>query len=377
MSVIIKKVSSKDDLMKFIQFGIDLYKENEYFVPPLIYDERATLNRSKNPAFDHCDASYFLAYREGKIVGRIGVFINYKSNERWNQKYGRFGFVDFIDDNDVVDALFGAAESWARSRGMEKIHGPLGFTDLDHEGMLIEGFDRLGTMATIYNYPYYPKHLERMGYMKDKDWLEFLIQIPSEVPERFSRMADIVKKRFGLIVKHFDRKQDVYPYAKEMFKLINRAYKDLYGYVELSERQIDYYIDMYIPMIRLEFVTLVLRQNDNKLVGVGIGLPSMSDALRKAKGRFLPNGWYHLYKALKGKGHNGILDLLMVAVDPEYQGKGVNALMFNEFIPAANKLGMTMAESNVELEDNNRVHSLWNGLEVEQHKRRRAFIKNL
>ncbi|MDD2590080.1 MAG: hypothetical protein PHO13_05860 [Fermentimonas sp.] len=377
MSVIIKKVSSKDDLMKFIQFGIDLYKENEYFVPPLIYDERATLNRSKNPAFDHCDASYFLAYREGKIVGRIGVFINYKSNERWNQKYGRFGFVDFIDDNDVVDALFGAAESWARSRGMEKIHGPLGFTDLDHEGMLIEGFDRLGTMATIYNYPYYPKHLERMGYMKDKDWLEFLIQIPSEVPERFSRMADIVKKRFGLIVKHFDRKQDVYPYAKEIFKLINRAYKDLYGYVELSERQIDYYVDMYIPMIRLEFVTLVLRQNDNKLVGVGIGLPSMSDALRKAKGRFLPNGWYHLYKALKGKGHNGILDLLMVAVDPEYQGKGVNALMFNEFIPAANKLGMTMAESNVELEDNNRVHSLWNGLEVEQHKRRRAFIKNL
>lgn len=377
MSVIIKKVSSKDDLMKFIQFGIDLYKENEYFVPPLIYDERATLNRSKNPAFDHCDASYFLAYREGKIVGRIGVFINYKSNERWNQKYGRFGFVDFIDDNDVVDALFGAAESWARSRGMEKIHGPLGFTDLDHEGMLIEGFDRLGTMATIYNYPYYPKHLERMGYMKDKDWLEFLIQIPSEVPERFSRMADIVKKRFGLIVKHFDRKQDVYPYAKEMFKLINRAYKDLYGYVELSERQIDYYVDMYIPMIRLEFVTLVLRQNDNKLVGVGIGLPSMSDALRKAKGRFLPNGWYHLYKALKGKGHNGILDLLMVAVDPEYQGKGVNALMFNEFIPAANKLGMTMAESNVELEDNNRVHSLWNGLEVEQHKRRRAFIKNI
>ncbi len=377
MSVIIKKVSSKDDLMNFIQFGIDLYKENEYFVPPLIYDERATLNRSKNPAFDHCDASYFLAYREGKIVGRIGVFINYKSNERWNQKYGRFGFVDFIDDNDVVDALFGAAESWARSRGMEKIHGPLGFTDLDHEGMLIEGFDRLGTMATIYNYPYYPKHLERMGYMKDKDWLEFLIQIPSEVPERFSRMADIVKKRFGLIVKHFDRKQDVYPYAKEIFKLINRAYKDLYGYVELSERQIDYYVDMYIPMIRLEFVTLVLRQNDNKLVGVGIGLPSMSDALRKAKGRFLPNGWYHLYKALKGKGHNGILDLLMVAVDPEYQGKGVNALMFNEFIPAANKLGMTMAESNVELEDNNRVHSLWNGLEVEQHKRRRAFIKNL
>ncbi|MDD4777324.1 MAG: hypothetical protein PHV53_03440 [Fermentimonas sp.] len=377
MSVIIKKVSSKDDLMKFIQFGIDLYKDNEYFVPPLIYDERATLNRSKNPAFDHCDATYFLAYRDGVIVGRIGVFINFKSNERWNQKHARFGFVDFIDDDDVVDSLFGAAESWARARGMEKIHGPLGFTDLDHEGMLIEGFDRLGTMATIYNYPYYPKQMERMGYFKDKDWVEFLIQIPPEVPERFSRMGEVIKRRFGLTVKHIERKQDVYPYAKEMFMLINKAYRDLYGYVELSERQIDYYVDMYIPMIRLEFVTLVLRQNDNKLVGVGIGLPSMSDALRKAKGRFLPNGWYHLYKALKGKGHNGILDLLIVAVDPEYQGKGINALMFNEFIPAANKLGMTMAESNIELEDNSRVHSLWNGLDVEQHKRRRAFIKNI
>ncbi|HHU41607.1 MAG TPA: hypothetical protein GXZ44_04800 [Fermentimonas caenicola] len=377
MSVIIKKVTSKDDLMKFIQFGIDLYKGNEYFVPPLIYDERATLNRSKNPAFDHCDATYFLAYRDGEIVGRIAVIINYKSNERWNQKHARFGFVDFIDDEDVVDSLFGAAESWARSRGMEKIHGPLGFTDLDHEGMLIEGFDRMGTMATIYNYPYYQKHMERMGYVKDKDWVEFLIQIPPEVPERFSRMGEIVKKRFGLTVKHLQRKQDVYPYAREMFILINNAYKDLYGYVELSDKQIDYYVDMYIPMIRLDFVTLVLRQNDNKLVGLGIGLPSMSDALRKAKGRFLPNGWYHLYKALKGNGHNGVLDLLMIAVDPEYQGKGVNALMFNEFIPAANKLGMTKAESNIELEDNSKVHSMWNGLEYEQHKRRRAFIKNI
>ena len=377
MSVIIKKVTSKDDLMKFIQFGIDLYKGNDYFVPPLIYDERATLNRAKNPAFDHCDATYFLAYREDEIVGRIAAIINHKSNERWNQKHARFGFVDFIDDNDVVDSLFGAAESWSRARGMDKIHGPLGFTDLDHEGMLIEGYDRMGTMATIYNYPYYKEQIERLGYVKDKDWVEFLIQIPSEVPDRFSRMADVVKKRFGLTVKHFQKKQEIYPYAREMFILINKAYKDLYGYVELTDKQIDYYVEMYIPMIRLEFVTLVLRQTDNKLVGVGIGLPSMSKGLRNARGRFLPNGWYHLYKALKGNGHGGVLDLLMIAVDPEYQGKGVNALMFNEFIPAANKSGMTAAESNVELEDNSKVHSLWNGLDVEQHKRRRAYIKNL
>ena len=377
MSVIIKKVTSKDELMKFIQFGIDLYKGNDYFVPPLIYDERATLNRSKNPAFSHCDATYFLAYRDNNIVGRIAAIINHKSNERWNQKHARFGFVDFIDDNDVVDSLFGAAESWARTRGMEKIHGPLGFTDLDHEGMLIEGFDRMGTMATIYNYPYYKKQIERLNYTKDKDWVEFLIQIPQGVPDRFSRMAEVVKKRFGLTVKHFQKKKEIYPYAREMFVLINRAYKDLYGYVELTDKQIDYYVEMYIPMIRLDFVTLVLRQNDNKLVGVGIGIPSMSIGLRNAKGRFIPSGWYHLYKALKGNGHGGVLDLLMIAVDPEYQGKGVNALMFNEFIPAANKAGMTAAESNVELEDNSKVHSLWNGLDVEQHKRRRAYIKNL
>lgn len=377
MSVTITKVNSKDELKKFIQFSIDLYEGNDYFVPPLIYDERATLTRSKNPAFDHCDASYFLAYRNDEIVGRIGVIINYKSNEIWSQRYARFGFVDFIDDNDVADALFGAAESWARSRGMEKIHGPLGFTDMDHEGMLIEGFDRMSTMATIYNYPYYPEHMERMGYIKDKDWLEFLVQIPKELPERFSRILDVVKRRAGVEVKHFERKKDIYPYARDIFILINQAYKNLYGYVELTDKQIDYYVDMYISMIRLDFITMVLRQSDNKLVGVAIGIPSMSVALRRAKGKFMPNGWYHLYRAMKGKDGSGVLDLLLIAIDKEYQGKGLHALIFNEFIVAANRLGMTMAETNLELEDNTRVQSMWNGLDFEQHKRRRAFIKNL
>jgi GNAT superfamily N-acetyltransferase len=376
MSVVIQKVNSKDDLMKFIQFGIDLYEGNEFFVPPLVYDERATLRMDKNPAFDHCDASYFLAYRDGKTVGRIAAIINHKANEIWKEKNARFGFVDFIDDEEVVDALFGAAESWARSRGMEKIHGPLGFTDLDHEGMLVEGFDKMGTLSTIYNYPYYVDHMERMGYAKDQDWVEFLITIPKEIPDRFLRASEIVKKRFGLDVKHLQSKKDVYPYAKEIFKLINRAYKDLYGYVELTERQIDYYVDMYIPMLRLEFLTLVIRQEDNKLVGVGIGLPSIAKALQKAKGRFLPDGWYHLYRALKGKGNN-VLDLLLVAVDPEYQGKGVNALLFNEFIPAASRLGFEYAESNPELDVNHKVKSLWNDLEAKQTKRRRAFIKQL
>ncbi|MDD2314517.1 MAG: GNAT family N-acetyltransferase [Proteiniphilum sp.] len=376
MSVVIHKVNSKDELMKFIQFGIDLYEGNEFFVPPLVYDERTTLRIDKNPAFEHCDATYFLAYRDGEIVGRIGAIINYKANEIWNEKNARFGFVDFVDDNEVVDALFGAAESWARSRGMEKMHGPLGFTDLDHEGMLVEGFDQMGTLSTIYNYPYYVDHMERLGYMKDQDWVEFLITIPKEMPERFLRASEIVKKRSGLEVKHLQSKKDVYPYAREIFKLINRAYKDLYGYVELTEKQIDYYVDMYIPMLRLEFLTLVIRQEDNKLVGVGIGLPSIAKALQKAKGRFLPGGWYHLYRALKGKGNN-VLDLLLVAVDPEYQGKGINALLFNEFIPAASRLGFEYAESNPELDLNHKVKSMWNDLDAKHTKRRRAFIKQL
>ncbi len=378
MSVAIKKVITKDDLRKFIQFGIDLYEGNDYFVPPLIYDEMATLNMSKNPAFEHCDATYFLAYRGEEIVGRIGVIINHKANEIWKHKNARFSFVDFIDDAKVTDALFGTAESWARSRGMEKIHGPLGFTDLDHEGMLIEGFDRMSTMNTIYNYPYYPEHMERMGYVKDQDWLEFRIQIPDEVPERYTRMFDVVKRRFGLTVKRFERKKDVYPYARDIFHLFNEAYKDLFGYVELSEKQIDYYVDMYIPLLRLEFLSLILRQQDNKVVGVGIGLPSMSEALRKAKGKFLPTGWIHLYRALKGVGNTtNVLDLMMIAVDPEYQGKGLNALMVNEFIKSAKKFNLTEAETNLELETNNKVHALWGDFEYEQHKRRRAFIKDL
>jgi GNAT superfamily N-acetyltransferase len=378
MSVVIKQVKDSDSLKKFVKFGIDLYEGNECFVPPLIYDERATLNMSKNPSFEHCDASNFLAYRGEEIVGRIGVIINHKSNEKWKQKNARFGFVDFVDDAEVVDALFGAAESWARSRGMEKIHGPLGFTDMDHEGMLIEGFDRMGTMATIYNYPYYPQHMERMGYVKEQDWVEFLIQIPKEVPERIERISEVVKQRFGLVEKRFERKSEVYPYAREIFHLINKAYKDLFGYVELTEKQIDYYVEMYIPMLRLEFLSVVLRQHDNKMVGVGIGLPSMSEALRKAKGKFLPTGWIHLYKALKGIGKNSkVLDLLLVAIDPEYQGKGVNALLIKRFISSAIELGMEVAESNVELETNSKVQSLWDGFDVEQHKRRRCFIKEL
>lgn len=376
MSITIKKVSDKALLKKFVYFNIELYKGCEQYVPPLVYDEFATLNKEKNPAFDHCEAEYFLAYKDDKIVGRIAAIINHKGNEIWKQKYARFSFVDFIDDVEVANKLFGTAESWARHKGMTHIHGPMGFTDLDHEGLLIEGFDRISTMLTSYSYPYYKTHIERMGYIKDQDWNEYLIQIPKIIPERFDRVGQIVQKRFGLIIKNFKDKKEVLKYAKGVFQLLNKAYKDLYGYVELSDKQIDYYINMYIPMLRLEFFTVILRQEDHKLVGFGIGLPSLATALQKAKGKFLPGGWYHLYRSLKGN-DNKVLDLLLIGVDPEYQGKGVNALVINDFIPKANKLGFEVAESNPELATNNKVQSMWDGMDAELHKKRRAYIKEL
>lgn len=376
MSIVIKKVRDKALLKKFVYFNINLYKGCEQYVPPLIYDELATLNRDKNPAFEHCEAEYFLAYKNDQIVGRIAAIINHKANEIWKQQYARFSFVDFIDDAEVANKLFGTAESWARHKGMTHIHGPLGFTDLDHEGLLVEGFDRISTMLTSYSYPYYKTHIEQLGYIKDQDWNEFLIQIPKEVPERFDRVGKIVLKRFGLIVKNFKDKKEALAYAPSVFKLLNKAYKDLYGYVELTDKQIEYYINMYIPMLRLEFFTVVLRQEDHRVIGFGIALPSLATALQKAKGKFMPAGWYHLYRALKSN-NNKILDLLLIGVDPEYQGKGVNALIFNDFVVSANKLGFEIAESNPELEVNNRVQSMWNGMDVEQHKTRRAYIKEL
>ena len=284
--------------------------------------------------------------------------------------------MDFVDDYEVSAALFKAAEDWARFRGLEKIHGPLGFTDFDYEGLLIEGFDRIGTMQTIYNYPYYVDHIEKLGYQKEQDWVEYLIPVPKEIPERFMRVAEMVKKRFRLKVVKLESKKDVLPVAREIFELLNKSYKNLYGFVPLSDAQIDYYVNMYIPMLRLNFLSLVMREEDNKLVGVGIGLPSLAKALQKSRGKFLPIGWYHLYKALKGA-DNKVLDLMLIGVDPEYQGKGVNSLIFSQFIPEAIRLGFECAESNPELEINNKVQSMWSDLDAKQHKKRRAYIKDL
>ena len=365
---------TRAELKKYVKFGIDLYKDCPYNVPPLIFDEINTLSPGKNPAFEFCEAQSFLAYKDGQIAGRITAIINSKANEKFNQKAVRFGFMDFIDDREVVDAMFNAVADWAKARGMNELVGPLGFSDMDPEGMLIEGFDMMGTMATIYNFPYYKEHMERLGFEKEADWVEYRIKIPDAIPEKHFRIAEIVRKKFNLRNLHFkSRKVLKEKYGKAVFDLLNDAYSELYGFTPLSDKQIEYYIDMYLGLIRLDNIAVVVDDND-ELVAFGISMPSMSVALKKAKGKLFPVGWYYLLKALKGK--VDVVDLYLVAVRPDYQSKGVNALLFTDLIPSYIRNGYKYAESNVELEGNESVQKQWEYFERKLHRRRRAWKKS-
>lgn len=365
--------SDPDQLRQYVEFGIDLYKDNPYYVPPLVSDDVASLTPEKNPAFDFCEAQSFMAFRNGEPVGTITAIINKAVNSRTGKATLRFGFMNFIDDAEVVDALFEAVTEWGRSRGMTEIVGPMGFTDLDQEGMLIEGFEEIGTMATIYNYPYYADHMERMGFGKEVDWIEFRMTVPDSVPEKYSRIAEIVAKRFGLrTVKYSSRKKIKADYGQEIFEVVNKAYADLYGFSPLTPRQIQHYIDVYLNILRLKDVALVV-DKDDRLVGLGISMPSVSRALQKSRGRLFPTGWYHLLKAIRGK--TDTVDLLLVAVLPEYQAKGVNALIFNDLLPGYIENGYKYAESNPELESNENVQKQWEYFERRQHRRRRAWKK--
>lgn len=367
------KVIPKDrkSLRKFVQFGIDLYKGNDCYVPPLVSDDVATLSPEKNPAFDFCEAEYFMAFRDGKPVGRIAAIIHRISNEEHGKKEMRFGFVDFIDDEEVSRALFDAAAGWGKAKGMESMIGPLGFSDMDYEGMLVEGFDELSTMATIYNYPYYPRHMERMGFEKKADWVEFSMKVPDAIPDKHVRIAEIVKQKYGLkVVKYNDRKKAVAEIGRPLFELINESYKELFEFTQLTNRQIDHYVDIYIRLLRLDLLT-VIKDADDNLVGVGVALPSLSRALQKSRGKMLPFGWWHLMRAMYFNVTDTV-DLLLVAVKPEYQSKGVNALLFTDLIPYFQKYKFKYAESNPELELNQKVQAQWQYFETRQHKRRRA-----
>lgn len=375
MSVEIRQVTTKAELKKFVAFNLELYKGNPYHVPGLIDDELMTLSKDKNPAFEFCEAIYFLAYRNDKIVGRIAGIINHKANDIWNQRHARFGFVDFINDNQVVNALFNAVEKWAREKGMDMLHGPMGFSDMDHEGMLVEGFDQIGTMATIYNYAYYPRQLERIGFVKDQDWKEYKIYVPDEIPEKHLRISKIVREKYGLKTLKFKTRSEILAYGKQIFDTLNKAYANLYGFSELSPAQIDYYTKIYLPMLRLEFVTAIVREKDDTVVGFAITLPNLSRALQKAKGSLWPFGFVHLLRALKKRPK--VIDLYLVGVLPEYQNKGVNALLFDDLIPIFKQNNVVYAESNPELETNMAVQLQWNYFERKHHKTRRAYIKRI
>ncbi|MFC2295799.1 MAG: N-acetyltransferase [Prevotella sp.] len=379
MAIEIKRVETNRDLRRFIDFHYDLYQGCPYDVPALFLDEMNTLRSDRNVAFDFCEAAYFMACRDGRMVGRIAGIVNHRANERWEKKDVRFGWIDFIDDIEVSRALFKAVEDWGRSKGMTAIVGPLGFTDLDPEGMLTMGFDRLGTMETIYNYEYYPRHMgQQDGWKKDNDYVEYYLPMPDKTPEKFAKLAEMIEKRYNLHVKKVTRKDIRNGYARELFKIINETYKDIYGFVSLTERQIDQYVKLYLPALDLNLVTVIVDGNkDNAIAGVGITMPSLAHAVQKCRrGRLFPFGWWHLLRAVKYHKTDGV-DLLLIGFLPEYRTKGANALLFADLIPRYIEYGFKWGETNIEMEDNNGVQGQWDALEHINHKRRRCYRKEL
>ena len=379
----IKRVTDKRGLDTFIQLHYDLYRGNQFDAPNLYRDEVNTLSRDKNSAFDFCEAEYFLAYRDGKVVGRVAAIINHRYNEQWQRPCVRFGWLDLIDDAEVMRALLNAVEEYGKQKGMKEIIGPLGFTDMDPEGMLTYGFDQLGTMATLYNYEYYPRLMEQMeGYEKDNDYVEYKVFVPeSGMPEKMKRVAELTMERYNLHVRKLT-KQDIFgpeKYGHRVFEVINKTFGHLYGYSQMSEKQIDEYVDMYFKFIELDLICVIEDWNtpNHDCIGVGITIPSLTKALQKCRnGRLWPFGWWHIIRALKFK-KTDVVDCLLIGVLPEYRAKGANALLFYDLIPIYQKYGFKWGETHVEMETNGKVQSQWMYFNHEQHKRRRCYKKQL
>ena len=373
MSVILKEVQSSKDLKQFIKFPFGLYKGNSCWVPPLIFDDVKTFSKDKNPAFEFCDVKYWLAYKDGKLAGRIAGIINHKFNERWKQKAVRFGWIDFIDDEEVSNSLLAAVENWGKERGLEHIHGPLGFTDFDPEGMLVEGFDEVTTFGAIYNHPYYVSHMEKTDYVKDADWIEFRVEGPKSLNEKVSRIADVVAARNKLRVLEINKAKDLLPYAKEIFYLINDAYKDLYGFVQLTDKQIEMYTKAYFGFIKPGYCPVIVDE-EGKVAAFGITMPSLSKAMQKANGRLFPFGFLHILNAMK---FNRDADLYLTAVRTDLQNKGVNSMLMNETGKVFVNNKIDFVETNRELEENAKIQAQWRFYNARQHKRRRCYKKDI
>ena len=380
----IKKVEGRKDLRAFIRFNYHLYKGNPYAVPDFLEDMLETFDRKKNAAFEFCEADLFLAMRDGEIVGRVAAIINHKANKKWQTRNVRFGWIDFIDDEEVSKALITTVEQWGRERGMTKIVGPLGFTDMDPAGMLTEGFDQLSTMSTTYNYPYYPQHMERMGFGKEVDWVERKVMVPTPDHQadmqKYFRVAELCMKRYHLHMRHFKSHKEVLAadngqYVQKIFDVINRSYSELYGYSEMNERQIKQYAKTYLPFLDMRLLAVV-ETEENEPIAVGITMGSLSYALQKAHGKLFPFGWWHLAKAIYFK-PAPVLDMLLIGVVPEWQNKGVNAPLFTQIIEVAQKMGFIWAETHVQLEDNEKSQGQWAHLDCTIHKRRRCWQKKI
>ena len=376
MSVTIKTVTARKDMKTFVRFGNKLYKGNPYYVPSMPWDDLNTFDRNKNGAFEFSDAEFYLAYKDGNVVGRVAAIVNYKANEAWKVDQVRFGWIDFIDDLEVSKALLDAVVAFGKARGMKQIVGPLGFTDFDPEGMLVEGFDRVSTMALIYNHPYYPEHMKKLGYVKETGWVEYRITIPEQLPEKHVKFAEIIKERYNLKVRKLTKRQiRTENYGHKLFELINETYCVLYGYSLLSPKQIDMYVDVYLSLVDMKMLSFIENQ-EGELIAAGITIPSLSAALQKCNGEIFPFGWWHLLKTMFWKKPE-TLDLLLIGVRPDYQNKGVNSLLFVDLFQNYRKLGFKYAETNANLETNAKVQAMWTPFERELHKRRWVFGKEI
>ena len=374
MAVEIRSIGTKKELRRFIQFANDLYRDCTYYCPPLFFDEMNCFDAEKNPALEVCEYQLWMAYRDNKPVGRIAGIINRRANEKWNYKHVRFGWFDFIDDPEVSKALLDTVAAWGKERGMDGLNGPVGFTDFDHEGLLLEGYEYPAVMASLYNYPYYVKHIEAYGLEKDADWIEIRVTPPAECPERLNRIAEIVKQRSHVRVDKVKNSRElVRKYGIEYMDVIDTAYQKLYNFQPMTKAQKNYYKNMYFPLLNFDFVTIVVNEKD-EIVGVGLGMPDISDALRKCGGKLFPLGWYYLLKALKAKRMDSF-SFLLIAVRPDYQDKGINSLFFQDQIPIINKYGITRLETTNILETNSKNIANFTQFDHMVHKRHRAYLK--
>ena len=376
MSVVIKTVESAKELREFVKFPLRLYKDCPYYVPNLYLDELTALNPDKNPMGKYSKSKKFLAYKDGKIAGRVMAIINEIANRDWNHAEVRFGWIDFIDDKEVSKALIEAVIAFGKENGMTQITGPLGFTDFDNEGCVVEGFDDISSFMLKYNYPYYGEHFEALGMGKVNDWMEYRIYVPDQVPEKIVRASALISERYGLKIRKITKSEvKKEKYGQKIFDLVNRTYCELFDFTVLPPEVIDSYVDTYLGLLDLKYVTLI-EDKDGKLVALAVSMPSLAHAVHKCRGYLFPFGWWHVIKSMYIK-HEEALELMLIAVDPEYRNRGVHAMLFNELIPAIKEGGFKYGESNAEMESNNKVQNLWNDYRREFKRRRRVFSKEI